>query len=150
QPYHAALDSQVRRQLEDRLLQNRLKALVATTALGMGYDKPNLGFVVHFQSPGSVVHYYQQVGRAGRALPTAFGILLSSPDDQEVVDYFIESAFPDDDHVRRILDALESTDHGYSIEDLEAVVNLSYGQIEKVLKILSVETPAPVTRRDRR
>ena len=49
------------------------RALVATTALGMGFDKPDLGFVIHYQTPGSVVAYYQQVGRAGRALDRAYG-----------------------------------------------------------------------------
>ncbi len=75
--YHADVEAAAREDLERRLLGNRLKALIATTALGMGFDKPDLGFVIHFQRPGSVVHYYQQVGRAGRAVPQAYGILLS-------------------------------------------------------------------------
>ena len=66
-----------REELEEALLHNRVKALVATTALGMGYDKPDLAFVIHYQTPGSVVAYYQQVGRAGRAVASAYGVLLS-------------------------------------------------------------------------
>ena len=62
--------------VEERLLRNELKAVVATSALGMGYDKPDLGFVVHYQAPGSVISYYQQVGRAGRAIEHADVVLL--------------------------------------------------------------------------
>jgi len=83
-----------RPQLEQDLLNNQVKALVATTALGMGFDKPNLAFVIHFQTPSSVVAYYQQVGRAGRALESAYGVLLSGQEEAEINDYFIESAFP--------------------------------------------------------
>lgn len=82
-----------RDELEQSLLDNKVKALMATTALGMGFDKPDLAFVVHYQAPGSVVAYYQQVGRAGRALELAYGVLLSGQEDTEVVDYFIETAF---------------------------------------------------------
>src|SRR5204863_6077144 len=92
--YHADLEGGERIALENQLLDNELKALVATVALGMGFDKPDLGFVIHFQRPGSVVAYYQQVGRAGRAVDRAYGILLSGSEDDDVQDYFIESAFP--------------------------------------------------------
>jgi ATP-dependent DNA helicase RecQ len=77
--YHAGLQHEERLQLEDMLLANEVKALVATVALGMGFDEPDLGFVVHFQRPGSVVHYYQQVGRAGRAIDHAHGVLIPAP-----------------------------------------------------------------------
>ena len=83
-----------RADLEQALLENRVKALVATTALGMGFDKPDLAFVIHYQTPGSVVAYYQQVGRAGRALDAAYGVLLSGEEETDIIDYFIESAFP--------------------------------------------------------
>ncbi|MFZ2492037.1 MAG: RecQ family ATP-dependent DNA helicase [Thermoanaerobaculia bacterium] len=139
--YHS--ESLDREQLEDALLRNELKALVATVALGMGFDKPDLGFVVHFQRPGSVVHYYQQVGRAGRAVDEAYGILLSGDEDDDIVDYFIATAFPPDAHVELVLGALEQHD-GLTIAGLEQVVNLSRGKIDKVLKMLSFETPAPV------
>lgn len=83
-----------REALEHALLDNQVKALVATTALGMGYDKPDLAFVIHYQMPGSVVAYYQQVGRAGRALDSAYGILLSGREEADITDWFIRSAFP--------------------------------------------------------
>jgi superfamily II DNA helicase RecQ len=86
-------------ELENALLENRVKALVATTALGMGFDKPDLAFVIHYQTPGSVVAYYQQVGRAGRALKAAHGVLLSGAEETDITDFFIESAFPSREEV---------------------------------------------------
>lgn len=148
--YHSDVEAQdgagsadSRQQLEDLLLDNQIKALVATTALGMGYDKPDLGFVVHYQAPGSVVAYYQQVGRAGRAIAHAVGVLMSGREDGEIHDYFRNSAFPDEAHVTAILDALAAGD-GMSEARIEKTVNLRRGQIEKVLKFLSVDNPSPV------
>jgi ATP-dependent DNA helicase RecQ len=132
-----------REYLENALLNNQVKALVATTALGMGYDKPDLGFVVHYQAPGSIVAYYQQVGRAGRAIDHAYGILLSGREDNEIHEFFRRRAFLDERHVQQILSALEDHDE-LSINQLQEQINLTKGQIEKVLKILSVENPAPV------
>lgn len=133
-----------RQHLETLLLANRIKVLVATTALGMGYDKPDLGFVVHYQAPGSIVAYYQQVGRAGRAIAYAVGVLLAGREDAEIHGFFRESAFPDETQVNAILHALEQSD-GLTVIELESVVNLRRKkQIEHVLKFLSVENPAPV------
>ncbi|HID49608.1 MAG TPA: ATP-dependent DNA helicase RecQ, partial [Chromatiales bacterium] len=134
---------QYRQHLEDLLLRNEIKVLVATTALGMGYDKPDLGFVVHYQAAGSVVAYYQQVGRAGRAIDKAYGVLLSGGEDEDIHEYFRRSAFPDEQDVNAILEALADHD-GLSVPQLEQYLNLRRGQIDKVLKILSVENPAPV------
>ena len=134
-----------RQHLEDQLLRNQLKALVATTALGMGYDKPDLGFVVHYQTPGSVIAYYQQVGRAGRAIDHAVGILMSGHEDDAIHEYFRRSAFPSEPWVREILNVLEDSD-GMTIRALEGAVNLRYAQIEQTLKFLSVDNPAPVIR----
>ena len=100
-PYYADLTNDERTANEEALLSNEIKVLVATTALGMGYDKPDLGFVIHFQRPGSVIAYYQQVGRAGRAVDNAFGILLSGREDDEIQDYFIRSAFPPEEQCAR-------------------------------------------------
>ncbi len=142
--YHSKVEG--REELESRLLENRLKALVATVALGMGFDKPDLGFVIHFQRPGSVVHYYQQVGRAGRALDEAYGILLSGQEDQEITEYFIRTAFPPQAHIDVVMDALNQADDGLSVPMMQKEVNLSQGAINKTLKFLAVEAPAPVTK----
>lgn len=132
-----------RQHLEELLLNNQLKVLVATTALGMGYDKPDLSFVIHYQAPGSIVAYYQQVGRAGRGIDYAVGVLMSGVEDQDIHEFFRESAFPSEAHVNEILWVLEQSD-GLSLRSIEEQTNLRHGQIEKVLKLLSVENPAPV------
>ncbi len=139
-------ESGLRERIEQDLLHNRLKALVATTALGMGFDKPDLAFVIHYQLPGSVIHYYQQVGRAGRALPQADGILLAAVEDQEITNYFIESAFPPREHVERILAAVREAAEGLSMPELQRVLNLTWGELDKALRLLALESPAPVVR----
>lgn len=133
-----------REKLEEMLLRNEIKALVATTALGMGYDKPDLGFVIHFQSPGSVVSYYQQAGRAGRQLNKAFAILLCGEEDREINDYFVNSAFPDRNTVEQILRHLKRTPGPSSIAGLQAALNLSRTEITKGIKLLALESPAPI------
>lgn len=135
-----------RPELEQALLENRVKALVATTALGMGFDKPDLSFVIHYQAPGSVVAYYQQVGRAGRALDAAYGVLLSGEEETDITDYFIDSAFPTRDEVRHVIEALEGAPHGLSIRELPGSVNLSWSRIDKTIALLSLESPTPITK----
>ncbi len=135
--------SKCREHLEDLLINNSIKVLVATTALGMGYDKPDVGFVVHYQAQASIVAYYQQVGRAGRNLDHALGILLSGKEDEDIVEYFRASAFPAERDVQRILDLLGRSD-GLSTYQLGEKANLRVGQISKVLKFLSVERPSPI------
>ncbi|AMK00049.1 ATP-dependent DNA helicase RecG [Alteromonas macleodii] len=148
--YHGSVEAEgfensnlYRQHLEELLLHNDLKVLVATTALGMGYDKPDLSFVIHYQAPGSIVAYYQQVGRAGRGIEHAIGVLMSGVEDQDIHEFFRESAFPSEAQVNEILQVLENSD-GLSIRSIEEQTNLRHGQIEKVLKLLSVESPAPV------
>ena len=135
-----------RQALEQALLDNRVKALVATTALGMGFDKPDLAFVIHYQTPGSVVAYYQQVGRAGRALEAARGVLLGGGEDTEITSYFIRSAFPTRDEAEQVLAALEASDEGLTQRQIEAGVNVSASRIQKTLQLLSLESPAPIVR----
>ena len=146
--YHAGKTDDERRGLEQALLLNRIKCLVATTALGMGYDKPDLTFVIHYQTPGNVVAYYQQVGRAGRAIPVAYGVLLSGEEEDDINEFFRDSAFPPEWQVNRILEALEAAEEGLKIRELERAVNLRQSQIEKVLKLLVVEPLSPVLRID--
>src|SRR5215211_1613039 len=129
-----------RSEVEDRLLGNQLKAVVATSALGMGYDKPDLGFVVHYQAPGSVIAYYQQVGRAGRAIDRAEVVLLRGAEDRRIQDFFIEQAFPRRELVERVLARIDAGgSDGASTPELTAEVNLGRGRIDAMLKVLDVE-----------
>jgi len=137
-PYHADLEAEERVEAEQMLIRNELKALVATVALGMGFDKPDLGFVIHFQRPGSVVAYYQQVGRAGRAVAEAYGILLSGREDDEIADYFIRTAFPPVEVMQGVLRVLERRG-GLSVQGIAAELNVSWGAIEKALRLLDVD-----------
>jgi ATP-dependent DNA helicase RecQ len=134
-----------RERLEESLIRDQLQVLVATTALGMGFDKPNLAFVFHYQMPGSVVAYYQQVGRAGRALEAARGVLLSGREDLRVNQFFIRNAFPTRADVEDVLTALDQApEEGLHLNRLMEIINLSEQRIEQTLKILSLEVPAPV------
>ena len=138
--YSGEIESERRIAVEDRLLSNELKCVVATSALGMGYDKPDLGFVVHYQAPGSVIAYYQQVGRAGRAIDRAEVVLLRGAEDRRIQDFFIEQAFPRRELVERVLARIEAAgEDGASTPELTAEVNLGRGRIEAMLKVLDVE-----------
>ena len=143
--YHADLEGVAREAAEQRLLNNEVKAMVATVALGMGFDKPDLGFVIHFQRPGSVVAYYQQVGRAGRAVESAFGILLSGREDDEIQDYFIRTAFPPHQVMQDVLTTLQG---GGSMRIDELGKELNYGRnaLERALKLLEVDGAVQVER----
>jgi ATP-dependent DNA helicase RecQ len=126
-----------REALEGRLLRNKIKALVATSALGMGYDKPDLAFCIHLGSPASPVAYYQQVGRAGRALDDAIAVLVPGPPDERIWEYFATSGIPTDEQVERILDALG--DGPQSLGGVEAATGIRRGRLETLLKILAVD-----------
>jgi len=138
--YSGEHETEDRIAIEDRLLRNELKAVVATSALGMGYDKPDLSFVIHYQAPGSVVSYYQQIGRAGRGVDHADIVLLRGGEDRRIQDFFIEQAFPDRERVKVVLADLEAAgEDGRTTRELMTVVNLGMGRIEAMLKILDVE-----------
>jgi ATP-dependent DNA helicase RecQ len=138
--YSGEHETEARISIEDRLLDNQVKAVVATSALGMGYDKADLSFVVHYQAPGSVISYYQQIGRAGRGIEHADIVLLRGGEDRAIQDFFIEQAFPAREHVAAVLDDLDAaSDAGRTARELTAVVNLGLGRIEAMLKILDVE-----------
>jgi ATP-dependent DNA helicase RecQ len=137
--YHAGNDTEIDRPaLEQAFINNEIQILVATVALGMGFDKPDINFVIHFQRPGSVIAYYQQVGRAGRAVDRAYGILLSGVEDDEIQDYFIETAFPGVQSMREILDTLGSYET-LSFDELLSKVNIARSVLEKALKLLEVD-----------
>jgi ATP-dependent DNA helicase RecQ len=137
--YSGDSDPGSRPAIEQRLLANELKVVVATSALGMGYDKPDLGFVVHYQAPGSPIAYYQQVGRAGRKLDEAHAVLLRGTEDRRIQDYFIEVAFPPEQRVREVLDTLASAGAAISLPAIEQQVNIRRGRLEAMLKVLEVE-----------
>jgi ATP-dependent DNA helicase RecQ len=138
--YSGEVEAERRIAVEERLLADDVKAVVATSALGMGYDKPDLGFVVHYQAPGSVIAYYQQVGRAGRGVDHADVVLLRGAEDRRIQDFFIEQAFPRREYVDRVLEALGAAGtEGLSTPSLTGLVNLGRGRIEAMLKVLDVE-----------
>ncbi|WP_435158288.1 RecQ family ATP-dependent DNA helicase [Amycolatopsis sacchari] len=137
--YTGKTDPAEREAAEDDLLGNRVKALVATSALGMGFDKPDLGFVVHLGAPSSPIAYYQQVGRAGRGVRKAEVILLPGAEDREIWNYFSSLAFPDERRVTQVLDALAEADRPLSTAALEPKVELSRSRLEMVLKVLDVD-----------
>jgi ATP-dependent DNA helicase RecQ len=128
-----------RQAAEDDLLANRVKALVATSALGMGFDKPDLGFVVHLGAPSSPIAYYQQVGRAGRGVQRAEVILLPGKEDADIWQYFGSLAFPEEFRVTQVLNALSYSDRPLSTAALEPTVELSRSRLEMVLKVLDVD-----------
>jgi ATP-dependent DNA helicase RecQ len=136
--YTGATDPAEREQLEADLLGNRVKALVATSALGMGFDKPDLGFVIHLGAPSSPIAYYQQVGRAGRSTSSAEVVLLPGHEDQDIWRYFASVAFPSEPMVRSVIDALDP-DRPQSTPALEPLVDLGRSRLEMVLKVLDVD-----------
>ena len=135
--YTGRTEAEERERLEAALINNELKALVATSALGMGFDKPDLGFVVHLGAPSSPVSYYQQIGRAGRATDHAEVVLLPGPEDQRVWDYFASVSMPPEPVVRELLAALH--DAPLSTPKLENAVDLSRTRIDQALKVLDVD-----------
>lgn len=138
-PYTGRTDLPERVAAEQALLANEVKALVATSALGMGFDKPDLGFVVHLGAPSSPVTYYQQVGRAGRATNSADVLLLPGSEDQEIWRYFATNAMPTRQRAASVLDALAASDVPLTVPALESRVELRRGALELLLKVLAVD-----------
>ena len=136
--YSARLSESDREALELGLLADDFKVLVATVALGMGFDKPNLGFVIHYQRPGSAITYYQQVGRAGRGVDDAYGILLSGREDDEIQRYFIHSAFPPVADIRAVIDEL-AVGRPRTLGELTSVTNLHRKRVETIIRSLHVD-----------
>jgi ATP-dependent DNA helicase RecQ len=137
--YSGRDDQAERLRAEDDLLANRVKALVATSALGMGFDKPDLGFVIHLGAPQSPVAYYQQIGRAGRGVQRAEVILLPGREDRDIWAYFASLAFPPESQVRAALTVLAEAGRPLSTAALESRVDLSRGRLESMLKVLDVD-----------
>jgi ATP-dependent DNA helicase RecQ len=139
-PYYSNVEElgYEREDLERALLENDVKALVASVALGMGFDKPDLGFVIHYQHPNSIIAYYQQIGRAGRGIDNAYIILLHGMEDLQIQEYFIENAFPTRQQVREVLQVLR--DKGISkLSDISTQVNIRKSVLDNILTHLEVE-----------
>jgi ATP-dependent DNA helicase RecQ len=137
--YSGQLDAYERERIEDQLQRNEIKAVVSTSALGMGYDKPDLAFCLHVGSPASPVAYYQQVGRAGRALDTAVAVLLPAETDDRVWAYFADASTPDPALGTSVLSALATASQPLSLPKLEDATGSRRGRLEALLKILAVD-----------
>ena len=137
--YTGRTGDEERQQSEQDLLDNKIKALVATSALGMGFDKPDLGFVVHLGAPSSPIAYYQQVGRAGRGVERAEVVLLPGAEDKEIWRYFTSLAFPPQATVERVLEALGGAAKPLSTMALEPLVDLRRSRLELMLKVLDAD-----------
>jgi ATP-dependent DNA helicase RecQ len=138
-PYSGKTDPAERERIERELLGNEIKAVAATSALGMGFDKPDLGFVIHLGSPASPIAYYQQIGRAGRGVDRADVLLLPGTEDKDIWSYFASLAFPPEQRVRQVVDALAGADRPLSTAALEPQCDLSRSRLEMVLKVLDVD-----------
>ncbi len=136
--YTGSTDPAERESIESQLQANELTCVVATSALGMGYDKGDLAFVIHLGSPSSPIAYYQQVGRAGRAIESAQAVLLPAAQDRDIWNYFDSTAFPPKEQVDAVIDAIAESG-GISVADLELAVNMRRGRLEALLKVLDVE-----------
>jgi ATP-dependent DNA helicase RecQ len=140
-PYFANVEekiSETREELEQQLLNNQVKALVSSVALGMGFDKGDLHFVIHYQLPGNIISYYQQIGRAGRNIDKAHIILMSGYEDEDIQEFFIKTAFPKEQQVMQVVDSLR-TNGALTRNELQQQVNVKYTALEKILVHLEVE-----------
>lgn len=134
-PYHSKLPDEYCREVERKFKDNQIKALVATIKLGMGYDKDDISFVIHFQLPSNIVSYYQQIGRAGRKLDRAYAILLYGEEDEDILNYFIDHAFPSKRETEDIYHYILDRD-GITLRDLRYGFNMKPTKIQKVISFL--------------
>ncbi len=139
EPYHGGMDGDQRRKLEERLMNNDVDGLVATNALGMGFNKPDLGWVIHFQRPPNLIRYYQEIGRAGRELDEAFAILFSGEEDDRIAEFFIEQAFPEPEDFETVLSILEACKDPLHKHQILKLVDISWRALTRCLDILRVD-----------
>lgn len=142
--YHAKLSSNkdemkiLREERENLLVENKVKVLVSTIALGMGFDKGDISFVIHYQTPGNIIRYYQEIGRAGRKLSNAYAILLVGEEDREISEYFINSSFPKKEQLEEVLFLIENSDVGLSTYDIKKLANMNSRSIKKCIGLLDL------------
>ena len=135
--YYADISKEYKAITLEKFQKNEIKVLVATVAFGMGYDKPDIGFVIHFQRPANIVSYYQQIGRAGRGIELAYAILLCGEEDEHINQYFISSAFPTEKDMNIVVEFI--TDNpGKSISEIKGALNIRANRVDKTLKYLTV------------
>ncbi|MCU4885129.1 RecQ family ATP-dependent DNA helicase [Bacillus cereus] len=137
--YHSGLAEEVKIELENQLINNELKVLVSTIALGMGYDKEDISFVIHYYTPKSVVEHYQQIGRAGRGIDQAVCVLLyGGKEENQINEYFIYNSFPKQEHINQVLNFLNKHDE-VKKSILEDEMNIKSSTLEQILKLLMIE-----------
>ena len=136
--YYAALDKDKKYEVIEAFMNNSIKVMVATVAFGMGFDKPDISFVIHFQKPGNIVSYYQQIGRAGRGIDNAYAILLCGGEDDEINNYFINSAFPTEKLMTEVVETINNYP-GIKIGQMEKHINMKLGKIKACVKYLLVD-----------
>jgi ATP-dependent DNA helicase RecQ len=135
--YTGQMSNEEREVIEGQLLRNEIKAVVATSALGMGYDKPDLGFCLHVGSPSTPVAYYQQVGRAGRGIDHAVAVLLPSESDEKIWEFFATASIPKKEDAEKVVSLLDQNSMG--LLDIQSATGIRRGRLEALLKILAVE-----------
>lgn len=124
---------------EEKFERNEIKAIVATIKLGMGYDKGDIAFVIHYQMPSNIVSYYQQIGRAGRSIDNAYVFLMYGKEDMSIIDYFIDTIFPKKEDVDAIMELISGSKNGIKARKIEASLNISKRRIERTLEFLENE-----------
>ena len=135
--YHGRLEPDERTEIEQQFIDNKYKVVVSTSALGMGFDKPDIGFIIHLGMPKSLTDYYQQIGRAGRKLDNAICVIMSLPDDSDINDYFINQIVPDIEHVEALLNATTEQPEEYEVIKTRSGVHGRYAR--KLMKRLCLE-----------
>jgi len=145
--YHGAQASDEREKIEQDFLNNEFKVLVATKALGMGFDKPDVNFIIHYQMPSSSIQYYQEVGRAGRSIEKAYGILMNGSEDTDIHEFFRKTAFPSVDDINQLLEVIGEND-GLTFNQICQKLNMRRGKIEKILKQLLSDTRASIAKNE--
>jgi len=135
--YHGRLEPYERTEIEQKFIENKYKVVVSTSALGMGFDKPDIGFIIHLGMPKSLTDYYQQIGRAGRKLDNAICVIMSLPDDAQINDYFINQIVPDVEHVEALLNATTEQPEEYEVIKTISGVHGRYAR--KLMKRLFIE-----------